>query len=138
MKIKGHDYVGWFLEDELNYTEPILPLDGYEEEFVDIEHIPPLESDEEEKKEGKGLQIFTPNKLLTRLPVLLAQIKAGNNSYKLKNEIRQIVYLLYQHKRITKIFTAISSSHYNNGGPRTRNNNRTQNFSFRFTSRCWY
>ena len=49
--------------------------------------------------EGKNL---TPNKLLTRLPILLAQIKAGNNSYKIKNEIRQILYLLYQHKNITK------------------------------------
>ena len=49
--------------------------------------------------EGKNL---TPNKLLTRLPILLAQIKAGNNSYKIKNEKRQILYLLYQHKNITK------------------------------------
>ena len=49
--------------------------------------------------EGKNL---TPNKLLTRPPILLAQIKAGNNSYKIKNEIRQILYLLYQHKNITK------------------------------------
>ena len=37
-----------------------------------------------EEKEGKGLKIVTPNKLLTRLPILVAQIKAGNNSYKLK------------------------------------------------------
>ena len=62
----------------------------------------PLKSEEEEVKEGKGLKILTPNKLLTRLPVLLAQIKAGNNSYKLKNKIRQIIYLLYQHNKITK------------------------------------
>ena len=61
----------------------------------------PLEGD----KEGKGakeLKILTPNKLLTRLPVLLVQIKAENNSYKLKNKIRQIVYLFYQHNKITK------------------------------------
>ena len=38
----------------------------------------PLEGDEE-IKEGKGLKIFTPNKLFTRLPMLLAEIKAGNN-----------------------------------------------------------
>ena len=37
--------------------------------------------------------VLTPNNLLTRFPILLAQIKAGNNSYKLKNEIRQILYL---------------------------------------------
>ena len=61
-----------------------------------------LESDEEEVKEKNALKILTPNKLLTRLPILLAQIKAGNNSYKLKNEIRQILYLLYQDNKITK------------------------------------
>ena len=58
--------------------------------------MPALEGEEEVKKE-KGLnKFFTPNKLFTRLPLLLAQVKAGNNSYKLKNEIRQVLYLLYQ------------------------------------------
>ena len=47
------------------------------------------------------MKISTPNKLLTRNLVLLAQAKAGNNSYKLKKEIIQI-YLLYQHNKITK------------------------------------
>ena len=46
-----------------------------------------------------GLKILTQNKLLTRLSILLAQIKVGNNSYKSKNEIRQILYLLCQHKK---------------------------------------
>ena len=69
------------------------------EESVDLSHMPQLEGDEEQVKEWKGLKILTPNKLLTRLPILLAQIKAGNNSYKLKNEIRQILHLLYQHKK---------------------------------------
>ena len=54
---------------------------------VDLSDMPPLEGDEEEVKEGIGLKISTPNKLLNRLPILLAQIKAGNNSCKLKNEI---------------------------------------------------
>ena len=53
--------------------------------------MPSLESDEEELKEGKGLKVLTPNKLLTRLPILLARIKAGHNSCKLKNEIRQVL-----------------------------------------------
>ena len=49
----------------------------------------PLEGEEEEEvKEEKGLKILTLNKLLTRLPILVAQTKAGNNSNKLKNEIR--------------------------------------------------
>ena len=50
--------------------------------------MPPSEGDEEKVKEGKGLKILTPNKLLTKLPILLAQIKAGNNSNKLRNKIR--------------------------------------------------
>ena len=45
----------------------------------------PLEgNEEEEEKELKELKILTPIKLLTRLPVLLAQIKAGKNSYNVK------------------------------------------------------
>ena len=64
--------------------------------------MPPLEDDKEEVKERIGLKILTQNKLLTRLSILLAQIKVGNNSYKSKNEIRQILYLLYQHNKITK------------------------------------
>ena len=53
-------------------------------------------------KKEKGLKVLTPNKPLTRFPILLATIKAGNNSNKLKNEIRQNVYLLYQHNNVTK------------------------------------
>ena len=45
---------------------------------------------------GQGLKITTPNQILSRLPISLAQLKAGNNSEKLKNEIRQILYSLYR------------------------------------------
>ena len=61
----------------------------------------------EKVKEGKGIKIFNPNKLLTRLSILLAQIKAGNNSYKLEIEIRQTLQRLYQHNKITKKFTTL-------------------------------
>ena len=54
------------------------------------------------KQEGTGLKILTPKQMLQRLPISLAQIKAGNNSQSLLNEIRQIVYSLYQSKEITK------------------------------------
>ena len=54
------------------------------------------------KNAGARLTVLTPNKLLTRLPLLLAQIKAGKSSCKLKNKMRQILYLLYQHNKITK------------------------------------
>ena len=52
--------------------------------------------------EGKGLKILTPKQMLQRLPIAHAQVKAGNNSESLLNEIRQIVYSLYQSKQITK------------------------------------
>ena len=53
-------------------------------------------------KEGKGLKILTNKEMLNSLPILLAQIQAGNNSNKLKNEIRQILYSLYRSKVLTK------------------------------------
>ena len=51
---------------------------------------------------GAGLKILTNKQMLNRLPILLAQIQAGNNSSKLKNEIRQILYSLYRSKVLTK------------------------------------
>ena len=50
----------------------------------------------------RGLKILTLKEILQRLPIALAQVKAGNNSESLLNEIRQIVYSLYQSKQITK------------------------------------
>ena len=55
-----------------------------------------------EEQDGEGLKTLTPNQMLKRLPIDLAQIKAGNNSENLLNEIRQIVYSLYRSKEITK------------------------------------
>ena len=57
---------------------------------------------EQNKTEGKGLKILTPKQMLQRLPIALAQVKAGNNSESLLNEIRRSVYSLYQSKQITK------------------------------------
>ena len=54
------------------------------------------------KQRGQGLKILTPNQTLSRLPISLAQLKAGNNSEKLKNEIRQLLYSLYRSKKLTK------------------------------------
>ena len=51
---------------------------------------------------GSGLKILTKKQMLNRLPILLAQIQAGNNSSKLKNEARQILYSLYRSKVLTK------------------------------------
>ena len=54
------------------------------------------------EQKGTGLKVLTPNQMLKRLPIALAQIKTGNNSESLLNEIRQIVYSLYRSKEITK------------------------------------
>ena len=63
--------------------------------------MPDLESEESAAK-GQGLKILTPNQILSRLPISLAQLKAGDNSEKLKNEIWQILYSLYRSKKLTK------------------------------------
>ena len=52
--------------------------------------------------QGKGLKILTPKQMLQRLPIVLAQVKVGNTSENLLNEIRQIIYSLYRAKEITK------------------------------------
>ena len=94
-KLKDYDYDGWFTEEELD--DKTLECD---EEELDNTQL--LQGDKEEVKQGNGIKILTLNKVSTRPPVLLAQIKAGNNSYKLKIEIRQILYHLYQHNKNTK------------------------------------
>ena len=90
-----------------------LAFDLYLDEY-DLPPMSALEGDEEVKLEpgetvvdrvklisqkGKasrtGLKVLTPKKLLTRLAILLAQIKAGKNSYNMKNENRKIIYLFY-------------------------------------------
>ena len=55
-----------------------------------------------QNQSGQGLKTLTPDQMLSRLPVTLAELKAGNNSQKLKNEIRQLLYSLYRSKKLTK------------------------------------
>ena len=54
------------------------------------------------KTSDKGLKILTSKQMLKRLPIALAQVNAGNNSESILNEIRQIIFFLYQSKQITK------------------------------------
>ena len=58
--------------------------------------------DKEEQEIGKGLKVMTPRQMITRLPILLAQKQAGNNSQKLNNKIRQIIYSLERSKNLSK------------------------------------
>ena len=68
--------------------------------------MPDLESEEfaeqNKKQKGQGLKILAPNQMLSRLRISLAQLKAGNNSEKLQNEIRQLLHSLYRSKKLTK------------------------------------
>ena len=57
---------------------------------------------ERRNKLGEGLKILIPDQMFSRLPITLAQLKAGDNSQKLKNKIRQILYSLYRSKKLTK------------------------------------
>ena len=68
--------------------------------------MPELENQESAAErrniERKALKILTPNQMLSRLPIALAQLKAGNNSEKRENEIRQLLYSLCRSKNLTK------------------------------------
>ena len=55
-----------------------------------------------QQQQGQGLKTLTPSQMLSRLPIALAQLKAGNNSEKLKTETRQILYSLYRSNKLTK------------------------------------
>ena len=75
--------------------------DDESHENEDTTDMPDLEN-EEPSTEGQGLTILTPNQMLNRLPISLAQLNAGNNSEKLKNGIRKLLYSLYISKKLTK------------------------------------
>ena len=84
-------------EKEIEKPDKILKI---------VEEI--LDFNNKQNQLGKGLKILTPSQMLSRLPISLAQLKAGNNSEKLKNEIRkqnikkQILYSLYRSQKLTK------------------------------------
>ena len=97
--LKKHNYHVWFENEQSTDKEESTD----KKESIDWLPISAPEGDEE-AEEGKWLKILTPSNLLIRLPILLAQIKAGKKSYKFKNEIRQILHPLYQHNKIAKNF----------------------------------
>ena len=71
-----------------------LKMIRYSRDLKDIVDLYNLKSGSDTSKKGEGLKILTDKQMLNRLPILLAQIEAGNNSVKLKNEARQILYSL--------------------------------------------
>ena len=67
------------------------------------------------KQQGLGLKTLTPNQMLTRSPISLAQLKAGNNSEKLKNEIKQLFYSLYRSKNLQSNSVKVWLTLFKNG-----------------------
>ena len=99
-------YVDWFQVEKETDEETDKERDEETDEEMDTIIMSELESEksaaERRNQEGKGIKILTPNQMLSRLSISLAQLKAGNNSEKLKNEIRQLLYSLYRSKNMTK------------------------------------
>ena len=81
-------------EDEKETEKPDKILETVEEILIF--------NRENREQKGLGLKILTPNQMLSRLPITLAHLKAGNNSEKLRNEIRQLLHSLYRSKKLTK------------------------------------
>ena len=79
-------------EEEKEFDEP--------NEIVDI--VEEILEFNKQNQQGQGLKILTPDQMLSRLPITLAQLKARNNSQKLKNEIRQLLHSLYRPEKITE------------------------------------
>ena len=125
--------------DEYDYSEWYQKKSGDDEKLNDLL---PLEVDEEKSvpstivskgvKKGIGLNISTSNKLLNKFIVLLAHIKAGSDSYKLKKTKKLEKYFIFCVNTVKspKIFTSVQSIHYNNGKQQTCYSNITQNPSF--------
>ena len=84
--------IGNASKDDVNKTDEMNKIAKIVELILDFN---------ERNQEGQGLKILTPSQMLSRLPISLVQLKAGNNSEKLKNEIRQLLYSLYRSKKLT-------------------------------------
>ena len=80
-------------KDDVNKMEEMYKLEVIVELILNFN---------DQTQEGDGIKILTPNQMLSKLPITLAQLKAGNNSEKLKNEIRQLLYSVYRSKKLTK------------------------------------
>ena len=79
------------------FIELLIFFRDYTEMLSDVKY-----DVKQNETKGKGFKVLTLNQMLQRLPISLAQVNAGNNSENLLNEIRQIVYSLYQSKQIIK------------------------------------
>ena len=102
-KIRGVDNKNNRNIDILNLYDSVRKIfvppnyDKIDDEQSDATDMPELKTEESTKQEeGQRLKILTPQQMLSRLPILVAQLQAGNNLQKLKNETRQLLYSLYR------------------------------------------
>ena len=99
-----NDIINAFRKDIFPYIDGFQVKEEEIDKEMDTTIMTELESEEAaaERRNQQGEGVLTPNQMLSRLPISLAQLKAGKNSEKLKNEIRQLLYSLYHSKDITK------------------------------------
>ena len=95
------------INSELKYLKEKIKEMSEEERKIEksdkiVQIVKKILNFNKQNQEVKGLNILTPNQMLSRLPISLAQLEAGNNSEKLKNEIRQLLYSLYRSKNMSK------------------------------------
>ena len=93
--------------DEIDeFSETISELSNFENEEEAPRDMSELKSEESveqgRKAKGRGFKILIPEQILSRMPISLAQLKAGDNSEKLKNKIRELLYSLYRSKKLSK------------------------------------
>ena len=88
-------------DKNVNFSDSDNKQNSYDSKFCDGDNKQYFFGSDS-NTERSGLKILTPNQMVSRLPITLAQFKAGNNSEKLKNEIRQLLYSLYRSKKLTK------------------------------------
>ena len=108
---KSNELVNMINSALKDLKEEIEKMTKKEKEIEDpeliVEIVEKILKINEENQQGRGLKILRPNQMLSRLAITLAQLKAGNNSEKLKNEIRQLLYSLYRSKNMSKKCTII-------------------------------
>ena len=105
-KKKNNELVNMINSGLKDLKEEIKKMSEEEKEVEDpesiIETVEQILKFNKQNQEAKGLKILIPNQMLSRLPIALAQLEAGNSSEKLKNEIRQLLYSLYRSKNMTE------------------------------------
>ena len=103
---KNSELVDAIISELKDLTEEIKKMSKVERKIEKPDKILKIDREilklNKQKQEAQGIKILTPSQMLSKIPISLAQLEAGNNSEKLKIEIRQKLYSLYRSKNITK------------------------------------